>query len=172
MNAAELLKFSQEGGIGTCISKIEVPSGSEKLPCKAGDIITILKPVKDRIYLGSIQDVVGHFEMDDVSLIYLNLSSTSPRKNPEKYMSFTALLDQKVPTGSLLLKDPSPFSGPSSLESSPNTILEEVEPVKSMEELDTHISKPVSIPSTEDITPSIPREAPELAQSIPVPEKS
>ncbi|KAJ9079471.1 hypothetical protein DSO57_1035008 [Entomophthora muscae] len=110
--------------------------------------------------------------MDDVSLIYLNLSSTSPRKNPEKYMSFTALLDQKVPTGSLSLKDPSPFSGPSSLESSPNTILEEVEPVKSMEELDTHISKPVSIPSTENITPSISREAPELVQSIPAPEKA
>ncbi|KAI0239811.1 hypothetical protein L0F63_002230 [Massospora cicadina] len=107
MNAAELLKFSREEFVGVV-----------------------------HLADGSIQEVVGHFEMDDVDLIYLNLSPASPRRNSERYMSFTALLDQTVPTGPLKTNDLSPFSNISSL-SSPTTILEEAEPEVSLEELDT-----------------------------------
>ncbi|KAI9294074.1 TBC-domain-containing protein, partial [Neoconidiobolus thromboides FSU 785] len=131
MKPEEMLAFGRGGGIGTCISLISIEPGSDLLPCKAGDVITVLKPIKENLYLGFLSDQIGHFRLDDVNLIYLNLSVASPRKNKEKYQSFTALLEKNVPIG---------FYGENNIPEAKasvnnSVILEETEAEMSMEEM-------------------------------------
>ncbi|CAI2174306.1 15608_t:CDS:10 [Funneliformis geosporum] len=58
----KLLKFAKKGGIGTCVANQDIIAHSEDdLMFYAGEVITVLKRIKDDLYLGYCKDVIGIF---------------------------------------------------------------------------------------------------------------
>ncbi|KAK9696289.1 hypothetical protein K7432_012559 [Basidiobolus ranarum] len=84
--AEELRQFAMEGGIGTCVAEEDASKlVKNTLPFFTGDIIVILDHIKDDIYQGYCDDRIGHFSIDSVHVIYLNVVGTPVRRRDTLY---------------------------------------------------------------------------------------
>ncbi|KAK9692770.1 hypothetical protein K7432_014194 [Basidiobolus ranarum] len=84
--AEELRQFAMEGGIGTCVAEEDASkSAKNTLPFYTGDIIVILNHIKEDIYQGYCDDKIGHFSIDSVHIIYLNVVGTPVRRRDTLY---------------------------------------------------------------------------------------
>ncbi|POG60422.1 hypothetical protein GLOIN_2v1713470, partial [Rhizophagus irregularis DAOM 181602=DAOM 197198] len=59
----KLVEFAEKGGIGTCVASQDISAKSEAdLMFYTGEVITVLKHIKDDIYLGYCEGVIGTFK--------------------------------------------------------------------------------------------------------------
>ncbi|CAG8519736.1 12364_t:CDS:10 [Funneliformis caledonium] len=72
----KLLDIAKKGGIGTCVANQDILANSEDdLMFYTGEVITVLKRIKNDLYLGYCKDVIGIFNGKTVDF-------NGPLKNP------------------------------------------------------------------------------------------
>ncbi|RHZ54910.1 hypothetical protein Glove_421g11 [Diversispora epigaea] len=75
-----LHQFAEKGGIGKCVATQDTIANSQvDLMFYTGEVITVLKHIKDDIYLGYCEGVIGRFRGKDVSF-YNPLKSSNSLK--------------------------------------------------------------------------------------------
>ncbi|KAL1920507.1 uncharacterized protein VTP21DRAFT_884 [Calcarisporiella thermophila] len=73
MDSHQLKEFAERGGLGTCMAKVDVLAQSDSdLMFLSGERITVLKHIKDDIYLGYCEGVAGRFSAEHVHFIELD----------------------------------------------------------------------------------------------------
>ncbi|GBB87750.1 hypothetical protein RclHR1_14230004 [Rhizophagus clarus] len=82
----KLVEFAEKGGIGTCVANQDISAKSEAdLMFYTGEVITVLKHIKDDIYLGYCEGVIGTFKGKTVKF---NGSLKNPKlMKSEKHIS-------------------------------------------------------------------------------------
>jgi len=82
----KLVEFAEKGGIGTCVANQDISANSEvDLMFYTGEVITVLKHIKDDIYLGYCEGVIGTFKGKTVKF---NGSLKNPKSmKSEKHIS-------------------------------------------------------------------------------------
>ncbi|KAL1928923.1 hypothetical protein VTP01DRAFT_1982 [Rhizomucor pusillus] len=73
MSPAELKEFAEKGGLGSCVSKADVLATTpEDLMYLSGERIVVLKHIKDDIYMGYCEGVIGQFNAENVHFVELD----------------------------------------------------------------------------------------------------
>ncbi|KAG9291907.1 hypothetical protein G9A89_004845 [Geosiphon pyriformis] len=116
----KLQKFAEEGGIGACVAKQDTTANTEDdLMFFEGDKITVLKHIRDDLYLGYCEGVIGHFSENTVIFNTGNLPSPSLLFPPNSYHASNQNSSSlKSPFSSIASASSSPSSSPTSLSSS------------------------------------------------------
>ncbi|KAI9493461.1 rab-GTPase-TBC domain-containing protein [Zychaea mexicana] len=141
MTLSELKAFAEQGGLGACVSKADVLADTpDDLMYLSGERIVVLKHIKNDLYLGYCEGVVGQFNAESVHFVELDprvlesldaeldfatdgegggphpdfhrYSNSSSNESPNRHYSYSSTSEQ------LSIHDPShKWPGRSSLES-------------------------------------------------------